>query len=237
MASPKKAPATWKTPRAVERLCEEILLSSPRIGSKCCEGSKPFGTLNRSFFGRVSFFQIHPVRDLKPQIYMKLKHMIHANDIKQWQMQLDWFDWFPETPSNSEPTTRPTQKPIESHRIHGISPIFCLLTGKPWFSQAWKLGGGGVSLCGGALLSKKINQDAPQRLLASRKRGKHVISGNFAENHAFYGKGICDCSLEVPGNSFAKRTPRSFKWVRFLGSLAYFFSGVWRGIFLFTRGT
>lgn len=48
----------------------------------------------------------------------------------------------------------------------------------------------------------------------------------------FYGKGICDCSLEVPGNSFAKRTPRSVKWVRFLGSLAYFFSGVWRGIFL-----
>lgn len=211
-------------PQAIERLCEEILLSSPRIGSKCCEGSKPFGTLNRSFFGRVSFFQIHPVRDLEPQIYMKLKHMIHANDIKQWQMRLDWFDWFPEPPSNSEPTTRPTQKPIESHRTPGISPIFCLLTGKRWFSQAWRLGGGRVSLCGGALLSKKINQDAPQRLLASRKRGKHVISGNFAENHAFYGKGICDCSLEVPQTALPKGPQGRLK-VRFLGSLAYFFQG------------
>lgn len=77
-------------------------------------------------------------------------------------------------------------------------------------------------------LRKSTKTDAPQRLLASRK---HVVSGNFAENQAFYGKGICDCSLEVPQTALPKGPQGRLK-VRFLGSLAYFFSGVWRGIFL-----
>ena len=114
----------------------------------------------------------------------------------------------------------------------GFSPIFCLLTGKPWFSQAWRLGGGGISLCGGALLSKKINQDAPQRLLPFGKRGKHVVSGNFPENHLSSKVPVTVREYVIVSWKYHKQLcQKEFEgevsWVSWV-----YCSGVWREFFL-----
>ena len=161
-----------------------------------------------------------------------IKHiMIHVNNIKPWQVRLDWFDWFPYPPKSPVNQQRPADP--KTHRI----------ASNPWdfahFLASWRVNldfpkpGGwwwrGFLSHGGALLSKKINQDAPQRLLPSRKPGKHVVSGNFPESHLSYSKGICDRSLEVPQTALQKGPQGRLK-VGFLGSLAYIFSGVWRGI-------